>query len=110
MRQAIKRFTRLTLGYSKKLDNLKAACALDFPHLQLLLDTLQFARHACCGSRDYRSCLDSERTAFSLEIDIRFLHNIQQVVQSNEQFLKLLAHIWAASDPIKLNIWLHFGA
>ncbi|MFZ0802215.1 MAG: hypothetical protein WAN70_08615 [Terriglobales bacterium] len=32
MRQAIKRFTRLTLGYSKKLDNLKAACALHFAH------------------------------------------------------------------------------
>jgi transposase-like protein/IS1 family transposase len=32
MRQAIKRFARLTLGYSKKLDNLKAACALHFAH------------------------------------------------------------------------------
>ena len=32
MRQAIKRFTRLTLGYSKKLDNLKAACALHFAY------------------------------------------------------------------------------
>ncbi len=32
MRQAIKRFARLTLGYSKKLDNLKAACALHFAY------------------------------------------------------------------------------
>jgi IS1 family transposase len=32
MRQAIKRFARLTLGYSKKLENLKAACALHFAY------------------------------------------------------------------------------
>lgn len=32
MRQAIKRFARITLGYSKKLDNLKAACALHFAY------------------------------------------------------------------------------
>ena len=32
MRQAIRRFTRLTTAYSKKLDNLKAACALHFAY------------------------------------------------------------------------------
>ena len=32
MRQAIKRFARLTLGFSKKLDNLKAAVALHFAY------------------------------------------------------------------------------
>jgi len=32
MRQAIRRFTRLTNAFSKKLDNLKAACALHFAY------------------------------------------------------------------------------
>jgi IS1 family transposase len=32
MRQAIRRLTRLTLGFSKKLDNFKAACALHFAY------------------------------------------------------------------------------
>jgi hypothetical protein len=32
MRMAIRRFTRLTNAFSKKLDNLKAACALHFAH------------------------------------------------------------------------------
>lgn len=32
MRMAIRRFTRLTNGFSKKLDNLKAACALHFAY------------------------------------------------------------------------------
>ena len=32
IRQSLKRFARLTLGYSKKLDNLKAACALHFAY------------------------------------------------------------------------------
>mgnify|MGYP001324598728 CR=1 FL=1 len=32
IRQSMKRFARLTLGYSKKLDNLKAACALHFAY------------------------------------------------------------------------------
>ena len=32
MRMAIRRFTRLTNAYSKKLDNLKAACALHFAY------------------------------------------------------------------------------
>ncbi len=32
MRMAIRRFTRLTSGFSKKLDNLKAACALHFAY------------------------------------------------------------------------------
>jgi IS1 family transposase len=32
VRQSLKRFARLTLGYSKKLDNLKAACALHFAY------------------------------------------------------------------------------
>jgi hypothetical protein len=32
MRQQMKRFTRLTLGYSKKLANLKAAVALHFAY------------------------------------------------------------------------------
>jgi IS1 family transposase len=30
MRMAVRRFTRLTDAFSKKLDNLKAACALHF--------------------------------------------------------------------------------
>ncbi len=36
MRQAIRRFTRLTTGYSKKLENLKAAVALHFAHYNLI--------------------------------------------------------------------------
>jgi hypothetical protein len=32
MRMAIRRFTRLTNAFSKKLDNLKAACALHFAY------------------------------------------------------------------------------
>ena len=32
MRMAIKRFARLTLAFSKKLENLKAALALHFAH------------------------------------------------------------------------------
>jgi len=32
MQQAIRRFTRLTNAFSKKLDNLKAACALHFAY------------------------------------------------------------------------------
>ncbi len=32
MRQAIRRFTRLTNAFSKKLDNLNAACALHFAY------------------------------------------------------------------------------
>ena len=32
MRMAIRRFTRLTNAISKKLDNLKAACALHFAY------------------------------------------------------------------------------
>jgi hypothetical protein len=32
MRMAIRRLTRLTNAHSKKLDNLKAACALHFAH------------------------------------------------------------------------------
>ena len=32
LRMAIRRFTRLTNAFSKKLDNLKAACALHFAY------------------------------------------------------------------------------
>jgi IS1 family transposase len=32
MRMAIRRFTRLTNAFSKKLDNLKAACSLHFAY------------------------------------------------------------------------------
>lgn len=35
IRQSIRRFTRLTNAFSKKLDNLKAACALHFAYYDL---------------------------------------------------------------------------
>lgn len=35
MRMAVRRFTRLTNAFSKKLDNLKAACALHFAYYNL---------------------------------------------------------------------------
>lgn len=36
MRMSMRRFTRLTNGFSKKLDNLKAAVALHFAHYNLV--------------------------------------------------------------------------
>ena len=35
MRMQMRRFTRLTNAFSKKLENLKAACALHFAHYNL---------------------------------------------------------------------------
>jgi hypothetical protein len=52
MRMAMRRFTRLTNGFSKKLDNLKAAVALHFAYYKLGARSSDLARHARDGSRN----------------------------------------------------------
>ena len=55
MRQAIRRFTRLTTGYSKKLENLKAAVALHFAHYNLIRihSTLRISPAMAAGITDH---------------------------------------------------------
>jgi hypothetical protein len=53
MRMQIRRLTRLTNGYSKKLENLWAALCLYFAHYNFLPHPFQLARHARDGSGHY---------------------------------------------------------
>jgi IS1 family transposase len=55
MRQSIRRFTRLTTGYSKKLENLKAAVALHFAHYNLIRihSTLRMTPAMAAGISDH---------------------------------------------------------
>ncbi len=45
----MRRFTRLTNAFSKKLTNLKAACALHFAHYNFCAGTFIIARNARNG-------------------------------------------------------------
>lgn len=55
MRQSIRRFTRLTTGYSKKLENLKAAVALHFANYNLVRvhSTLRCSPAMAAGITDH---------------------------------------------------------
>ncbi len=57
MRMSMRRFTRLTNAFSKKVENHQHALALYA--LQFLPNSPNLARHSCNGSRYHRSCLDS---------------------------------------------------
>ncbi len=70
IRMAIRRFTRLTNAFSKKLDNHKAACALHLRVLQFLPDTHEPSCDSRDGSRNHRSHLDDSGTAGLSPVDI----------------------------------------
>ena len=61
MRMAIRRFTRLTNAFSKKLENLKAAVALHFAYYNFCRVHQTLARHARDGSGNHRPRLDDCR-------------------------------------------------
>ena len=63
MRMAIRRFTRLTNAFSKKLTNLKVACALHFAYYNFCRVQFQPSRNPGNASGLNRSCLGTERTA-----------------------------------------------
>jgi hypothetical protein len=50
MRMHMRRFTRLTSGHSKKIDNHRHAVALHYMYLQFLQGTSDVARHSRDGS------------------------------------------------------------
>ena len=58
IRMAIRRFTRLTNAFSKKLDNHKAACALHFAYYNFCRIHKSLARHARDGSGHHRPHLE----------------------------------------------------
>ena len=58
MRMQMRRFTRLTNGHSKKLENLKAARRLALRALQFCACTSNPASYARYGVKPYRSCVD----------------------------------------------------
>ena len=58
IRMSMRRLTRLTNAFSKKLRNLKAAAALHFCFYNLLPGSQQHQCDARNGSRDHRSRLD----------------------------------------------------
>jgi len=64
MRMMMRRFTRLTNAFSKKLENLKAAVALHFCLLQFCTRPQNASLHSSDGSRDNRPRLEYRRTAF----------------------------------------------
>lgn len=49
MRMSIRRFTRLTNGFSKKIENMKAAVSLHFAHYKLRAAAQDASRDACNG-------------------------------------------------------------
>jgi IS1 family transposase len=65
IRQSIRRFTRLTNAFSKKLDNLKAACALHFAYYDFCRNTPNLASHSGDGSGLNRSRMDDPRNVFN---------------------------------------------
>jgi IS1 family transposase len=66
MRMCMRRFTRLTNAFSKKLENLKAACALHFAHYNFCRVHSSFARDSRDGSRNYESYLEYFRAVRGL--------------------------------------------
>ena len=65
IRMAIRRFTRLTNAFSKKLDNHKAACALHFAYYNFCRIQQKPSRNPCDGSWHHRSHLDDCGTVSS---------------------------------------------
>ncbi len=61
IRMSMRRFTRLTNGFSKKIENHEHAVVLHVDDVQLLQGAFELARHACDGSRGERPRLDHRR-------------------------------------------------
>jgi hypothetical protein len=63
MRMSMRRFTRLTNGFSKKVENHAYSVAIHYMHLQFLPHSPDLARYTCDGSRNHRSCVDDRGNA-----------------------------------------------
>ena len=62
-RMHFRRLSRLTNAFSKKLENFKAAVALNFALLQFRQDSRLYPLHSCDGSRCHGFNLDSQRSS-----------------------------------------------
>lgn len=64
MRMMMRRFTRLTNGFSKKVENHAYAVAIHYMHYKLLPDSLDTSPDPRDGSRTHRSCVDNRKNAW----------------------------------------------
>ena len=63
----MRRLTRLTSAFSKKWDNLWAACCLHFAFYNFCRDSLETTRYARDGSLDHGEGMRHGRSTVSLE-------------------------------------------
>ena len=69
MRMSMRRFTRLTNGFSKKIENHYFATALYFVYYNFGKNHQTFTGNTGNGSGSFGSCVESERDCETCELD-----------------------------------------